>query len=256
MTQVIDRLLREVDPAPAELINGDSESDIVFVCEHAGREIPAALGDLGLPPDKMNLHIAYDIGAASLARLLADHFNAPLVMQPYSRLVIDCNRPIDVADSIPAISDGVTVPGNEKLMAEDRERRVKEIFDPFQSAITALLDHPPRRAVFALHSFTPVLGEDRRPWDVGFLYRNDAVTSEALAATIRRLDPSLSIGMNQPYTIDDTSDWFVPHHGEKRGLAHSLIEVRNDHLMSEEGLRRWAGLLSIAITELLGKDPT
>lgn len=244
-------LLQPGDPEPVELVNADSRHPLVIVCEHAGRAVPAALAGLGLRPADMDKHVAYDIGAASVARKLAAAFGAPLVMQRYSRLVIDCNRPDDARDLIPEVSDGITVPGNCGLGPQDRCRRIAEIFLPYREALDRILDAAPRRIAIAIHSFTPVLAGISRPWDIGFLFRKDVATSHALARALSRRRPDLQVGMNQPYAIDDMSDWFVPQHGERRNLPHSLIEIRNDHLLTEEGCDRWAGLLAACLGELI-----
>ncbi|MDA4847642.1 N-formylglutamate amidohydrolase [Hoeflea poritis] len=244
-------LLLEGDHWPVEVVNGDSDGPVVLVCEHAGRAIPAALGDLGLPPSAMDLHIAYDIGAASVARTVAGILDAPLVLQPYSRLVIDCNRPVDAEDAIAAVSDNVEVPGNRNLPAAARQCRIDEIFEPFHKAVSTLIEGHERRAFFAIHSFTRTLAGQERKWDVGFASRTDPKTPEALAEQLVRLRPELNIGMNEPYAIDDQSDWTIPTHGERFGLQHSLVEIRNDHLRDEQGCVRWAELLGKAIGALI-----
>ncbi len=230
-----------------ELVNGDSEADCLLVCEHAGRAVPDHLDGLGLDDDVLCRHIGWDIGAGDVTRLLAERLGAPAVLQRYSRLVIDCNRPTDAPDSIAPISDGVTVPGNLGLSDDERAWRIARIFQPFHQAVVDLLEQPGRRAVFAIHSFTPALGGVDRPWDAGFLYRRDKRTGRLLGEALAAEQPSLRIGYNQPYQIDDRSDWFVPVHGEARGLPHSLIEIRNDHIRDRPGVVRWAEDLAKAI---------
>ena len=166
------------------------------------------------------------------------------VIQPYSRLVIDCNRPPGAHDSIPEVSDGTTVPANLGLDDVGRAARVNEIFQPYHDAVTDRLHRVPRRVAVSIHSFTPHFNGASRLWDIGFLFRKDARTSACLADIVRSINPDLRIGMNQPYQIDDLSDWFVPQHGEARGLPHSLIEIRNDDIDTPEGQERWAALLA------------
>ncbi|WP_136659570.1 N-formylglutamate amidohydrolase [Nitratireductor sp. XY-223] len=244
-------LLCEADDVPVEVVNADSPAPVVLVCEHAGRSVPAALENLGLPGSSMDLHIAYDIGAADVARRMAERLDAPLLLQPYSRLVIDCNRPVSADDAVPAVSDGVEVPANRNLGPAARRQRIDEIFTPFHEAVSGLIDRFERRAFFAIHSFTRVLAGRDRAWDIGFVARRDRSTPTALADRLLRLGPGLNIGMNEPYAIDDESDWTIPFHGERRGLSHSLIEIRNDHLGNERDCDRWAGYLSRAIGELV-----
>ena len=251
-----DLFLGADDPAPADVVNGHSKSSVVLICEHAGRVIPAALGDMGLTPEQMDLHIAYDIGAEPVARYMAEMLDAPLVLQPYSRLVVDCNRPVGSPSAIPKISDGVVIPANNDIDEAGTRGRIDEIFVPFHDTVTQVLDSAPRTAVFAIHSFTPVLGGEYRPWELAFLFRKDMETSHMLAGAVSRMRPEIRIGMNEPYTIEDDADWFVPYHGERRGLAHSLIEIRNDLLDTDEACRDWSGLLCAATEQFLSKAPT
>ncbi len=246
-----DALLQTGDPEPVVLVNASSKKAAVLVCEHAGRAIPRALGDLGLTEADLDRHIAYDIGAEKLSRMMAERLGLPLVLQSYSRLVVDCNRPVEAADAVPELSDAIPIRANMSIGAEQRQQRLDEIFFPFHEAVSEILDLHPRKAVFAIHSYTPVLGREERPWDLAFLFRKDSLTSRSLADSVKVLDPSLKIGMNEPYAIEVNADWFVPYHGERRGIAHSLIEVRNDHLGTDDACRRWASVLSAAIEQFL-----
>jgi predicted N-formylglutamate amidohydrolase len=247
-------LLGTTDPTAVQVINESSDFHVALICEHAGAAIPSALNNLNLPRSALEKHIACDIGAEKTARLVAQQLGAPLVLQSYSRLVVDCNRPKNTPESIPAESDGIVIPGNLNISDLDRAQRHHEIFDPFHDAVSAILDKAPRRAALAIHSFTPVLGNEQRPWDLSFLYRKDIDTSQRLADAVKKLELSLNVGLNVPYTIEDNKDWFVPFHGEQRGLAHSLIEIRNDHLVSDEGCQKWAKLLCAIISAYLVEE--
>ncbi len=239
------------DPPIYELINAHSDAPVVLVCEHAGRAIPEKLDTLGVSRDAMDRHIAWDIGAAAVTRRMARILNAPAILQNYSRLVIDCNRPPEHHTAMPAVSDETPIPANVNLSHEARAERIGEIFAPFHAAASDLLDNPARKLTLAIHSFTPVLADIARPWDISFLFRHDSRTSQRMAAHVGADQPDLIIGMNQPYFVSDQSDWFVPRHGEGRGLAHSLVEIRNDHLLDESGQVFWAGILSRAATRYL-----
>jgi predicted N-formylglutamate amidohydrolase len=246
-----ETLLGPDDPKPVTVLNGDSRHPVVLVCEHAGRAVPAKLGALGLEPEALDRHIAWDIGTQALTRTLSRQLGAMAVLQNYSRLVIDCNRPIDASDSMPEISDHTVIPGNQGIADHERQARIDEIFLPFHEAVDHALDRTRCRAALAIHSFTPVMNGVTRPWDIGFLYRKDETTSHHLAASVARARPDLTIGLNQPYQISDLSDWFVPRHGERRRLPHSLIEVRNDHLADRDALDRWTGTLVRAVNALM-----
>lgn len=249
-------LLSAGDPLPAVVVNGQSQGPVVLICEHAGRAIPSSLGDMGLTPSQMDLHIAYDIGAEPVARHMAEVLDAPLILQPYSRLIVDCNRPVGSPTAIPEISDSIVIPANTDIDPVDVRQRVDEIFNPFHDTVSSILDRAARKAVFAIHSFTPVLGGEHRPWDLAFLFRKDNATSHFLADAVKTMRPAMRIGMNAPYTIEDNADWFVPYHGERRGLAHSLIEIRNDLLDTDEACREWANLLCAATERYLNEAAT
>ena len=244
-------LLGAQDPPPVEVINEASDHPLLLVCEHAGAAIPQSLNGLGIAQEDRDRHVCWDIGAEAVTRLVAEAIGAPAVIQPYSRVVIDCNRPPAAADAMPEENHGVQVPGNRGLGDAARAARIAEIFDPFQVAVANQIKREQRRIVLSIHSFTPQLSGKPRPWHIGFLFRQDTQTSAHLARFIADERPDLSIGMNEPYQIDDASDWFVPQHGEASGLPQSLIEIRNDLIGEPQGQQAWADILIAAINRYL-----
>ena len=249
------RLLGADDPAPVEWVNDDSAAPVLLLCEHAGQAVPGALQGLGLAPGEIDGHIGWDIGAEALARGIAARLGAPLLIQRYSRLVIDCNRPPETAGSVPAVSDGVQVPANAAATPQELAARRREIFDPLDMALAEGFDRAPRRAAFSIHSFTASMNGDARPWHAGFLSRTEEGAADALIAHLAGADEALTLGLNAPYEIEDETDWFIPRHAEPRRLAHCLIEVRNDQLRDPAGVARWADLLSDAIAHILEPAP-
>lgn len=241
-----------VDPDPVELCNSGGQTPLLLVCEHAGQAVPQRLGRLGLNPGEIDLHIGWDVGAAAVTRAMALTIDCPAVLQRYSRLVIDCNRPLGAVDSVLGVSDGVPIPVNVSLSAQDRHQREEAIFAPFDLAVIRARTAR-TRMILAIHSFTPRLAVNGidRPWHLGFLFRKDSATSARLATTIAELRSDLIIGMNQPYKVEEASDWFVPRHGEGSGLPHSLIEIRHDLIRDVAGQQAMADLLSSAIRSCL-----
>ena len=250
MTHAGITLLSTADPHPVTLINEQAGGPVALICEHAGRAVPAGLAGLSLPQAAFDSHIAFDIGARQVAGELARLLDAPLVMQNYSRLVIDCNRPHDAQNAIPLISDGVDIPANRAMDARQRQQRIDEIFLPFDQAMEQLLNRPGIKAAFSIHSFTPQLGDEVRPWDIGFLFRKDTATSHRLAGALASWNRDLTIAMNAPYQISNETDWFVPVYGERLGLDHALIEIRNDNIRTPQACTRWAQKLAGAIKSL------
>lgn len=207
------------DPAPVELVNAGGHADVVLCCEHAGRAVPTALAGLGLPGAEMKRHIAWDIGAEGLARALSARLDAPLLVQRYSRLVVDCNRPFVAPDAIPEVSDGTPVPGNLGLNEGQRRARFAAIHAPFHDTMAELLDlraEAGRPAVLvAIHSFVPRLAcGAERPWHLGALSNRDGRLALAFLEAFRMHNSGLEAAHNQPYEVDDLGDYTIPVHGE------------------------------------------
>lgn len=244
-------LLAASDPSPFEVVNAGGRSDICLVCEHAGRAVPGRLGDLGVDPAEMDRHIAWDLGAEALARRLSSALDAPLALQRYSRLVVDCNRPLKAPDCIPPVSDGTVVPANAHLTEAERQQRYEEIHQAFHGGVARLLDGhrqgQARSHLVTVHSFTPTLAGVARPCQLGLLFNRDRRLSDAIMASFRA-ESGIVVALNEPYSVDDLSDYTIPVHGEGRGLPHVLLEVRSDEIDSGEGVERWSALLAPALT--------
>ena len=234
-------LLAADEPSPVEITNPDGPSPVLLVADHAGRRVPRVLGDLGLPPGEFDRHIAWDIGIAAVSRRIAAALGATLVEQAYSRLVIDCNRPPRVQNSIPEISEATPIPGNLGLAEADREARRRAIFEPYHAAIAKVLDARAGRptVLFAMHSFTPTYLGEARPWQIGTLYGRDARVAKALGRLLVA-EGGLVVGDNEPYDVGDDTDHTIPVHGERRGLPHVGIEIRQDLIAHEAGQAAWA----------------
>jgi predicted N-formylglutamate amidohydrolase len=231
-------LLEADEPNPAEIVECGS-SPFVLVCDHAGRALPRALGTLGLSERDREAHIAWDIGAAGMARRLANELEALLFLQRYSRLVIDCNRPLGAPDSIPLRSGGVEISGNQQLTSDDAAARVAAIFTPYHAAIESALEQRERYVLVAVHSFTPELFGVRRPFHAGVLYERDARLAAPLLDLLRQ-EPDLVIGDNEPYAASVKTDYAIIEYGERRGAPYVELEVRQDLLLDEIGQADWA----------------
>ncbi|TAH64710.1 MAG: N-formylglutamate amidohydrolase [Rhodopseudomonas palustris] len=259
MSETSDNLVRpmplQLDPVLPPVIerNAASRSPFLLVCDHYGRLIPALLDNLGLPDSELQRHIAFDIGIGGVAERLSELLDAQLIAQRYSRLVIDCNRPPQVASSIPVLSEATEVPGNLNLSPQQAEARRKLIFEPYHQRISAAIEQ--RLAVsqstvlVALHSFTPVYAGVARPWHVGALYHRDTVLPPLLLDQLRA-DGTLVVGDNQPYGVSDLTDYTIPVHGEARGLISTGIEIRQDQIADPDGQQRWAERLAQAFAEI------
>lgn len=225
-------------------------SPFVLACDHAGRTIPRRLAALDLSEHELASHVAWDLGIADLGRLLSARLDAFAIAHAYSRLVIDANRPPDAPDSIPTLSERTRIAANEGLSATARRQRVEEVFAPYHQRLRDELDA--RRAagrpslLVALHSFTPVYMGEARRWHAGVLYGRDPALARLVLEGLRG-DSALLVGENEPYSVSDATDYTVVVHGERRGIPHVELEIRQDLLTSTAGVARWAERLALVL---------
>ena len=243
------------DEPPAYCVEHEQgHSPFFLICDHAGRLIPRKLQDLGVAPGDLQRHIAWDIGAAEVARNLADLLDAFVILQNYSRLVIDCNRPIGSPTSIASSSEFTAIPGNENVTPAAAAAREREVFRPYHERIRAELDarqaRGQRSVLVSIHSFTPVFGGVARPWHAGVLYQRDQRLAGPVLNLLRQ-DPMLVIGDNEPYAVSDATDYAIPEYGERRGLLHVEMEIRQDLIADESGQDEWAQRLARVLTSAI-----
>ncbi|MVA95859.1 N-formylglutamate amidohydrolase [Nitratireductor sp. CAU 1489] len=231
---------------PVRLSGRSAPGPLVLLCEHASNFVPAELADLGLPVAALQSHIAWDPGAAAVARAMAGRLGAALVESTVSRLVADCNRLPDAADLAPEISETTSVPGNRGLDARGRARRIAMAHAPFHAAVAGLIEERIAAnrpaAVVSVHSYTPVYRGRHRPWHVGIVHDADARMARPMLAGLARL-PGIVVGDNQPYSPQDGVYYSLARHARARSLPCAMIEIRNDGIATDEGQRLWAGRL-------------
>ncbi len=242
-------LLSASDPAPVRVLRETGRSDIFLTADHAGRLIPAALGDLGVSDAERKRHIAWDIGIAGVTERLSELLDATAVLQTYSRLVVDCNRDPSWPSAMPDISEYTLIPGNHGLTEEARAARIGAIFTPYHDRIAALLDQRAHRrtVLIAMHSFTPSFKGESRAMQIGLLYDKDPRLARIMMELLR-LEGDLIVGDNAPYALAEDSDYSVPAHGHRRGLPHIEIEIRQDLIAEPEGQQAWARRLARLFT--------
>lgn len=235
------------DPPAVTAVNEGGSSPYLLICEHAANYVPASYDNLRLTVKDLASHIAWDIGAALLARRLSGLLDAPLFLSGYSRLLIDCNRPPRSPSSIPARSEDTEIPGNQGLSSAEVVFRERAFFAPFQERITRFLDDREAAgrpsSLLGIHSFSPTYRGVLRTWHVGILHGRATALASRLIEGFRR-DPKLVVGDNEPYRIDPEEDYTVPVHGDARGIPAVLIEVRNDLLVSVVDIQTWAARIA------------
>lgn len=237
-------------PDAAEVLNESGRSPFVLICEHASNHIPREYDRLGLDDKELTRHIAWDIGAANVTRALSKRIDASAFLGGYSRLLIDLNRPLHVADSIPLRSEATDIPGNLSLQAAEKDRRHRLIFHPFQDRLRMHLERRSadgrRNVLVAVHSFTPVYLGQQRVWHAGVLFDKAALLGQAVIAQLSR-DPLLNVAANVPYGVSADDDYALVVYGDQLNNPAVLIEIRNDLIADPDGVETWTRKLEDAL---------
>lgn len=248
------------DASPIEASRPDAATKpILVLCDHATNQVPRALGDLGLPPDERARHIAWDPGARAVATAIAGSLGAAYLGTTFSRLVVDPNRGESDPTLIMRLYDRTIIPGNARVDAAERERRLDALHRPYHRAIDATRAALARRfgrepLLVSIHSFTPQLrGGPPRPWPISVLWAGDAATAQALLAMLRAEITDAPVGDNEPYRgalPGDTMD----RHGDQTGAPHVLLELRQDEISDPARAAAWAARLAPMIARLVDDE--
>jgi predicted N-formylglutamate amidohydrolase len=227
--------------------NPEGSGPFVILCDHASNRIPKDFASSGFDPALLELHIAWDPGALAVARRLAAMLDAPLIWPDASRLLIDCNRPLDASSLIVAETERGPVEANRDLGREERSRRIATIHAPYHRAIDACLRRRAAAglgsAIVAIHSFTPIFFGRPRPWQIGIVFGDDRRLADLLIRELKS-DPALTVGVNEPYAPSDNVYYTVERHSVPGRLPAAMVEIRNDEIGEESGQRRWADRLA------------
>jgi predicted N-formylglutamate amidohydrolase len=237
------------------VLPGLADAGLILLCDHAGNGFPPGYGTLGLAEAQLQRHIAYDIGAAAITRQLSAMLGVPAVMTHYSRLLIDPNRGSDDPTLIMRLSDGAVVPGNRHLTPEERQTRIDRYYRPYHDTVAGVVQTcigsgvPP--AILSIHSFTESWKATPRPWHASILWDRDPRLAQPMLDALYA-EGDLIVGDNQPYLggLEGDTMWT---HGTSNGLAHCIIEVRQDLIRDEAGQTAWATRLARLMRGLLDR---
>ena len=247
-------LIGAEDPQPFELVNPAGKTQIVICSDHASNVVPKSLGTLGLDPSEFDRHIAVDIGAADVARRLAQTFDAPAILAGYSRLVIDYNRPLDDHTSVRVISDGTVIPGNRRLTSNELDARANAFFWPYHGAIAAAIaerrDGKRCPVVLSIHSYTGEMNGVNRPWQLGVLSGWDRRIADPLLRGLQERG-GITIGDNEPYSGLDLYGYTIETHALPASLPNVLLEFRQDEIDSIEKAHAWADKVAEVLRPIL-----
>lgn len=247
--------VQATDPTwePVRITNRAGSSPFVLLCDHASNFIPQSYGGLGLSSTDLTAHIAWDPGALGVSETMSQLLDAPLVASCVSRLMIDCNRPLNAPDLIPQTSELTVIPGNGDLDETERQRRIALSHTPYHAAIEMLVKERAERGLpapmfVAIHSFTPVYRGQPRPWHIGIIHDEDErLSAPVIAGLQQRAD--LCVGVNEPYSPQDRVYYTLERHGRARNMPCIMVEIRNDEITTKDEQRNWGDLLSDILSE-------
>ena len=240
-----------------EIIAPDVDRPVLLLCDHAGYRVPGGAAALGIDGVQLRRHIGWDIGAADVTRGLARRLGAHAILSHASRLLLDPNRRPGIPSSIPAVSDGCVVPANQRLTRDEARLRFRTYFVPYHGAIArwvakrrALGQVP---ALIAVHSFTPLMEGEDRPWHVGVLWRNDVRLAAPVLEGLHA-DPALIVGDNQPYSGLRDFGYTITFHAQRTRLPHVMFEIRQDLITTAKDADAWAERLAGLLSPLLDDE--
>lgn len=252
-------LLTDNEPAPYVLENTTGDAPIFISCDHASNLVPKSLNNLGLKASDLEKHIAYDIGALAISKILSTTFNAPLLYSNYSRLVTDLNRQLDDPALMPEVSDGIVIPANRALSKQQVEQRIDTLFTPYHNQFSDALDRFEAASVspviIGVHTFTPCWQGQQRPWHIGVMWDTDSRMANPFLNYLNTLE-DICVGDNRPYhAIDprgiDPVGYAFGNHARARGLPHLFIEVRQDLVANEAGAAHWANIIYQGVQSII-----
>lgn len=239
-----------------EILDGNRDSGMVILGDHAMNRLPARYDQLGLPAAAFERHIAYDIGVESLCRSLSARLGVPAVLGGFSRLLIDPNRGEDDPTLIMKISDGAIIPGNHPISEAEWDNRIATYHRPYHRAVgetiasvAAACGQAP--LVLSLHSYTPAWKGVPRPWHAAVLWDTDDRAVHPLLSMLR--DQGLVVGDNEPYDGALRGDTLY-RHCMVTGIPHTLLEVRQDLIGDAAGVAEWSDRLAPIFTAM-NADP-
>ena len=109
------------------------------------------------------------------------------------------------------------------------------------------LGKPP--VIVSIHSFTQAWKGVRRPWGRRRVVGQGPAARASSARGVAR-HSRIEVGDNVPYSGQLKGDTLY-RHGTRRGLAHALVEVRQDLILGPEGQAEWAMRLATVLRKVL-----
>ncbi len=235
-----------------DFIKKKSVKHLIFICDHATNYIPKKFKQLGITDRKLKSHIAYDIGAKTFTLKLAKKLNQSYFLSNFSRLLIDPNRSKTDRDLIIKKSFETKIPGNIDISTEERKNRIKFYYNLYHENLAYFVKKKIKMFekvyLISIHSFTKKSSNTNRGVEVGLLWNKNM----NLLLPIQKIliKKKIHLGRNYPY-----SGFHFNHTLDKLNKTFSLdnlsIEIRNDLICDEKGIKKYVELFSNIFKDML-----
>ena len=172
---------------------------LVLTCEHGGHEIPKDYISYFIGYEAiLNSHLGYDLGALDCFQSLKPYADYSIYSET-SRLLIELNRSLHH----PNLFSNFT----KKLPKSDKETLINSHYLVYRNAVENTI----KRWIcenetvlhLSIHSFTPILNNEKRNCDIGLLYDSKRINEKIFCASFKNeilaINPTLKVRSNYPY---------------------------------------------------------
>ena len=235
-----------------EFENKNFSNHIVFICDHASNYIPRKYRKLGISNSELESHIAFDIGAKNLTINLAKKLKQSYFLSNFSRLLIDPNRNEIDRELISVSSFGVEIPKNLNISVQEREHRINFFYNYYHknlgNFVKTKINKYKNVFLVSIHSFTKNSKNFNRGIEVGLLWNK---SMDLLLPIQRNLkDNKIHFGRNYPYS-GFHYNYTVDRLCRNFDLKNITIEIRNDLICDQKGIKKYVKLFKDIFEELI-----
>jgi len=221
---------------------------LVLTCEHAGNRVPREYARLFAgAKDVLASHQGRDPGAVRLARLLARRLERPLLVNEWSRLLVEPNRAPTNRNVWSRFTRGLPRAEREQILDRYWWPHRRQV----EAAVSGAIEQGRPVVHVAVHSFTPILNGEKRNADVSILFdstrHREAEFARRWGTLLRQQAPGWRLRYNYPYrgSTDGLPTWLRRRYPMARYIGFEL-EVNQ----AVATTRRWRELGEALATSL------
>lgn len=221
-----------------------SSPEFIISCEHAGNRVPEDYSSLFTGADEiLNSHRGWDPGSLELGQLLAEKTDSKLFAHSFTRLFIELNRSIGHPKLFSEFSRSLSKSEKQAIIEKYYQAHRNNVVEAIRQNVSKnrLTIH------ISVHTFTPVLDEKERNFEIGLLYdpkrKREKDFCQNWRSQLNKILPEFKIRMNQPYKgISDGFTTFL-----RKTFDENLylgIELEVNQKLHFEGTDSWKKICS------------